>query len=427
MTPEDDFSNDFFFRVAKILFALNSPEFSFKPQRNKNFSMLIFLTTVLSASSNETLCGDSTLKAGEICCNNKTCSHKCYQIEDYYHAGYQEVCLSDTQNLFCRYTEYSFLVATSIGILPNIVCLVLSLILSPHTHVMTVIYCLLANMAWSTFIQGIVCKFYLPYFALNWVIPFAIGLCSVLSLTLMFGFDICSNKAGCLKDREYMKQKQMLQEMIGRRPDVECCGLCGTEKCSVTYVRHHISYPKVSYDELRLMHSKNITHPPTPRMFAISFSYFDRPQTYANSTLDIAYGTWQEEGRRVELPMSGTVVYNCQGQYIYDDNMEQNVDNAKVESLEKMFIYDGCFKVAFAETIASGLTSKALVVGDSSVDRFCTSTSGKVLWWISFIFGYSFIFDTVWQIRTHRVDFDSVKHIFADNTGRAKAGEQDHI
>ncbi|EAX94151.1 hypothetical protein TVAG_105700 [Trichomonas vaginalis G3] len=388
---------------------------------------MFFIFSILTISANETLCGNQTLPSGYVCCDDEACPYQCYKLQEYNHGGSKEVCLSHSQETFCRHSEYGLFISAGIAILPNIIFVIISLIFSPHTHCMTIFYSLFANIAWSSFTLGLVCRSFVPPWYLNWILPFAIGLCCIFTIIPVFGCDICGNKAGCIKDREFLKQKQMLQEMTGKKPDAECCGLCGTEACSVTYVLHHISYPKVSSEELRLMHRENMCLPPTPHMYAISFSYFDKPQTYANSTIGIQYGSWQENGERIEIPAKGIVVYDANGEYEYDENMDQKLDSAKVASFQKMFIYEGCFKVAFAETIASGLTTKAVVVEDSSFGQFCTSTAGKVLWWTTFVFGYSFIFDTIWQINSTRISFHSRKHIYADKSGKVEYGERDII
>jgi len=218
-----------------------------------------------------------------------------------------------------------------------------------------------------------------------------------------------------------------------------CCSSICSDKCRDNIDYYHVCKEVFENQkdivELQRTMQKNACIPPTIKVFSGGYSNIKDSDGKHQIIYDplkefnmkpILYGSWQENGSIPPIPNDEII--------IYQSSYEAEVDNALMDILKEnrdpiiRGLNDQQHWYLNQESITmENFVKLGVFIPSSSRWRGYFSSFFRFRYFLSLIFGYSFVYDTIWKLITQPLSHKCVKVISQDKIYRASFMEEDSI
>lgn len=354
--------------------------------------------------------------------------------------------MTKTEEFVCR-KSYSLLVVIGICIAPTIITLLLTRFCASKPPNVSFWYCIFMNVSWGIIIKGIICV------NINdlWVIALSMLPTFMLMYFIFYYCNIChgGNENCCsqgyvpyeiqLQQRRQMAQSNWKRSCCKNQPEDCCCGPfgccsnccyhdCCPEPNDPYGVLRELNSPIVSKEDLKFIITEDIMLPPTPHVAANAYHMGGKNNSQKIVTKTereaISYGSWQENGEPITIPVAPIVCFRCGTDFEVDNQIETRVAEIRERAEVTMRTYDSLAD-SYLEHSITGLTYHAVATDESSFVNCCTSCGNRFLIVILMLFGYNYVIEGIWRSKTAHVEFRSKKQISSDKNLRVMEGERD--
>jgi hypothetical protein len=212
-----------------------------------------------------------------------------------------------------------------------------------------------------------------------------------------------------------------------------CCSAC-LRPCQfpndILEVYREVRSVVISKIDLKELMNENARIPPSPKIVGVAYHRTGAKHhgnvTTFRKTVDVAYGSWQEEAEPIAFNDGPIVAYVCSHGYVFEPSM----DKALIQILDAVEIqirgYDKLYSV-YEGGLHIGVSERAIAAdeNDAFVARCKSPFVACFLWEVAFLLGYNAIIENIWRAKTTLIVQESRKVISADEKLRAPAGKRD--